>query len=577
MATDFDAARSALRREQVAPFHAWRLRRPTAATIREADNDLNNGWVREADRAVIDLAAPHPWDEVGVTAIAREETHAWSMVDALLVAYSATGSWPYLETAVELAEDWIDRGAGTEGSWHPRATVGRSHRLGYIVHAAAVVDALDMTRWRPLARLAERHAARLEKITDGLDGMLARVAGRSLTVRLGSAFDLIETLPDAVIAAVADACDRNGVPASPSTADHLAVVTALAAIDQDDAEIDLTELRRPAEDALAWLITTDGHPANFGATALEPVNGLWRGGDVAVQELLEPFVSQALCHALSAGSTGAAPTVDTKILEGPELLIIKPTWPVRPEETGPYVAADRATGDFVWHDAGRPLLVAPGTTAAALSGGSAVRVMSAADWLATGAGSNALSIEPKFDATGWTSRVGTLNEASFVDIAIEGSDVRIRRTVVVGPGRWLLVVDWLAGGSPRTATQQFLLGPDLAAIEEADRYLVVGGDEPVMWAAPLHGAPERTGVHTGGRESNRGPWWAPRPGRVAPANQIGWSATGSHALLASLFSLNGPPQVEAAGEWSFAFSVDGFTTRIALGEGGLTDLQEVPK
>ena len=45
MATDLDAARTELRRHNVTAFHPWRLARPQAAWVRDADNQLNGGWL----------------------------------------------------------------------------------------------------------------------------------------------------------------------------------------------------------------------------------------------------------------------------------------------------------------------------------------------------------------------------------------------------------------------------------------------------------------------------------------------------------------------------------------------------
>lgn len=569
MAIDLDAARTALRRLPVAPYRAWRLARPEAATIREADNDIQNGWVREADRELIELTAPYPWEAGGAPAVSVNEMHSWRMLDALLLAHSATGSWAYLEIAVELAEDWADHGAQAGGAWRAPAPANRAHHLAYLVHAAAVEDGLDMSRWRKLARLAERHAHRLLKEVDpSIPGLLAALGRRSLVTRLGTELD-VGPSPD-VVAALDSVTDDRGTVRSGATVDHIDVATALAALDTDDG-LDLTDRRRRIEDGLAWLITTDGQPANFGATALEPVNGLWRGGDVAVQELVAPLASELLSCALSAAEAGTPPTSDTRLLHGADLMVAKPVWNTF-GDPGSYVAVDRRTGTLVWHDAGRGLIVAPGTTPEALEGGASERLSRGRDWLQS-ARPNALLVEPPpSGAAEVTGRVGVVNGTTFFDVASEqGSS---RRSVVLDPGRWLFVADWASHDDQLTAEQSFLLGPGLDAIDHDGGYLVSAEGRPIFWAMPIHGAPASTGVRRGGETGAAGGWWAPRPGRIAPASQIGWVVEGAHVLLATVFSLVGPARAVPTGAWSFAFDVEGTTTRLSLGPLGLVDVQE---
>lgn len=574
MATDLDAARAALRRTPVAPFHPWSLGRPTAATVREADNDLLNGWVRHADRQLIDLAAPYPWEPAGSPAVVVEEMHSWAMLDALLVAHTATGSWAYLEVAIEVAEDWAGHGLRAGGAWRPPAAAHRAHRLAYVVHAAAVEDALDMPRWRKLARLAERHASRLrDEGSAGIARLLNAIARRSLLIRLGDHLD-VGTAPD--LQAALDGClDERGVVASSSTSDHVTVATALSALDADDTSLDLTDVRRGVEDGLAWLITTDGHPANFGVTALEPVNGLWRGGDVAVQELVAPLVSDALAFALSAGLEGLPPTTATRVLRGPDLMVVKPVWTTY-GESGAYVAVDRRSGSLVWHDRRRPLLVAPGTTTAALEGANRDRLKRGSEWLESVV-PNGLTLDPPVSRLGHSARVGVVNDATFFDISWEHEDGAGRRSVVVDPGHWLFVLDWFASEVPRTATQSFLLAPGLDAMGHDAGYLISAQGTPVAWAVSLVDGQDRTGVRTGDDDGLQDGWWAPRPGRIAPATQLGWTTTGGESLMVAVLSLAGPARAVAQEPaWSFEFSIEGRTTRLELGPRGLVDLQELP-
>lgn len=574
MTTDLDAARTALRRTPVAPFHAWSLGRPTAAAIREADNDLQNGWVRHADRQVIELAAPYPWEGRGTPAVAVEEMQSWAMLDPLLVAHAATGSWAYLEVATELAEDWAGHGAQAGGAWKGAAPAGRAHRLAYLVHATAIEDAIDMQRWRRLARLAERHAGRLQDgAGSGIDALLSTLARRSLLLRLGEHLD-VGADPD-LHSALAGCLDERGIVASPSTSDHITVATALSALDADDEAVDLTAVRRRVEDGLAWLITTDGHPANFGVTALEPVNGLWRGGDLAVHEVVAPLVSDALVFALSAGQEGLPPTVATRVLRGADLMVVKPVWTTY-GEPGAYAAIDRRTGSLVWHDQRRPIVVAPGTTAAALEGASSDRLKRGAEWL-DAVVPNGVTLDPPPVVVGHSARVGMINDATFFDISWDHEDGAARRTVVVDPGHWLFVIDWIDSETPRAATQSFLLAPGLDAIDHDGGYLISTQGTPVAWAMSLDDGCERVGVRTGGGAGDQDGWWAPRPGRIAPATHLGWTTTAGSSPMATVLSLAGPTRaVPQDDESSFGFAIDGRTVRLDLGPKGLVDMQELP-
>lgn len=569
MANDRNDARTALGRERLAPFLPWRLARTQRASIREADHILRAGWVRDADRQVVALEAPFAWDERGLSAVATAEMHGWVMVDPLLIAHSATGSWSYLQTAVEVAEDWMGHGAQTPGAWDARTAAGRAHRLAYIAQAAAAVDAIRDERWSKLAQLAERHADELRSPDDVIDAMFVAVARESLHTRLGTALNVGASDTQGVRRAASEAVDRKGALASGDTSDHIMAAAALASLDPVG---DLESVRRKLEDGLAWLITTDGQPANFGATALEPVNGLWRGGDLSFKELTRPLASTHLAHALTAGAAGQPPTSDTHILDGAGIMVSKPVW-TGYGEGGAYVAMSRTDGSLVWHDRQRALLIAPGTTGAALSGGSGARIERSLAWLDRPSSRNAPSFDDQPLTGSTTSRVGVINETTFFDITADQEDSSVRRTVVVAPGRFLLVADRLSSANQSTMeiAQKWLIGPGLDAIQDADSYHVSRDGEVLLWAATVHGEPQPTGALRGG---TGGGWWAPRPGRVAPATQIGWTAVGTDVLIISVFALTGPVSDATSDERTVEFAAGGRRYAVTLGPRGLEDMQE---
>jgi hypothetical protein len=544
-----------------------------AATARAV---LRDGFVT-AGRDPVPPAGPVPWSGNGDRSFARK-LHGWRPIEPLLRANDVDPDGPYLDAALKFATIWLDHEAtgGDPMSWYDLAAGQRAYRLAYLADALRFRTGTTPDR---LTASLDDHARRL--LDDGyyaghsnhglyqIAGMLAlarrfpnrRRCARAGVVgrrRLGALID--------------DQFAADGIHREHSPGYHAFMLRSLAALLQAGmiADSELVERCAHSEAALAWFVTPDGCLARFGDTHSRPLSAAYREGGVDLEGIATRWQHPAMRYAVSGGRIGAAPDATTVAFRDGGFAVVRSHWP-DPEDATPlgYLAMTAAFHSrthkhaddlaIVWFDAGRALLVDAGNYG--YVGG---RIDPDSDAGRLGywyddpnrmfVESTAAHNTVRIDGTDQDRRrrpygsgisaaghvVGDRSLRFAVGTVSHGSIVH-RRIVLAAFGRWLLVVDDLTdpSGTPHVFEQRFHAAPDLGFESAAGSSVLREEQGPVVWAASASPA-EAIGPERGVAGPPMRGWHSPGERAMVPAWTFGWQTRGATALMATLFSLEGP-------------------------------------
>jgi hypothetical protein len=148
------------------------------------------------------------------------------------------------------------------------------------------------------------------------------------------------------------------------------------------------------------------------------------------------------------------------------------------------------------------------------------------------------------------------------------------RTVVLDPGRWLLVLDRVDGVGDRDVGVRFHIGDELDLMASRRGFTLLAGTEPVAWAVPLEAA-SPTVAERGRLEPQPAGWWSPDGLRMVPNWVFGWDARGS-TTFATVISLDGQPTPDRADAPWIGWHTDRYRVRVAVTEWGISDVATGP-
>jgi hypothetical protein len=182
-------------------------------------------------------------------------------------------------------------------------------------------------------------------------------------------------------------------------------------------------------------------------------------------------------------------------------------------------------------------------------------------------------------------RWGEIRGMPVADAVIALGDLTHRRSILLQPGAWLLVVDAvgdvssLAPGGRRhrrqggnvEATVWFHAGRNLDVFPGEDRVVIAAGGDPVAWVtqfaagwSPVH--PER------GRSDPPSQGWCVGPRfQAVPVWAFGWKAP-VPAISATLFTLGGPPADAGVDGSGYHWRWGGQRMRVRWDAAGIADV-----
>jgi hypothetical protein len=597
---DIAAFRVSIRAQPLAPYHFLEiLPKPTSEAAKlDGERLLSEGWTLPDD-AIPSLTAPLRW--TGHSRSLEFHLHAWAPVQRLLVAFDLTGETKFFDTAAALAKDWIDQcgidltvltlgeaaekalGAAHTNWWYDMAVAQRLQRLVYIIDVLSRGGEPDRSLKR-LIRAAILHHTVLAsetifkaKTNHGYFQALNHYAAAVRMPRLDPHGAWLALARERLIGMIARQFSPSGVHLEHSPGYHYMVtVSLLNARRSGVLEPSLKDRVAVLERNLSWMIMPSGGLATIGDT--DPRNLKLDRDDGFFEDL---SLIAAITHA-SGVLEGVVWGADHGMAFARLTSAAGPVNPSRPShiaylaQTAAFHSRTHKHADhlsFVWYDAGVEILTDParyGYAGSTVPGSDlALDGFYYADprrvYVETTRAHNCVVIDGRNYARRGVKPFGSaLRDAREENgMAVTESElwhfgaVRHRRNLVMRPGHFLLVLDWLhdRSGEPHDYVQHFKLAPSWQATVDGDlvRARHPGGTDaagktlhpqPLCVASALPGA-EWLPIARGEDEPQLLGWVSDRAYSLTPASVLraGARVSGPHSF-ATLFVLSDDLEID---------------------------------
>lgn len=538
------------------------------------------------------LRPPIPWDNYPRPF--RFRLHAWEPVNGLLTAHSRSNSQVCLEAAAAYAFDWLRKFQGpafakgpaeivTEQAhnpenfaWYDMAVGMRIYRLAYLAEAIIRAGSRPAEECELLLQSLRFHHEVLadpsifrRHTNHGLYQALAQLAASRRLNDLLPADRFQSLARERLLNCLSEHFFVDeGAHAEHSPGYHRMVLGSL--IGASDAGLlaeNQDELLARAERALMWMIMPNGSLAPFGDTD----HGSIQQDQTLARQYRDPY----LCHALTAGALGEPPPSGVQAYKTAGYAFAR----IYPRDSGAsparasYLAqlaayhsrvhkhADHLT--FVWSEGKMPILTDPGRFGylgrTARGDGLYEQGFWYSDprrvYVESTRAHNCIEIDGRSQPRLKTAVFGSaLVQADLQDgLVVFDSKIVLRpsllhrRTLILSPGEFLVVVDWLFDrrGAPHDFRQWFQLAPGWSVNQVGQGYEGHFGGV-TLHAIDLLGGSTPSEVMVGQDEPLQG-WTSIRAGSLVPSPSFHFVRHQSErSTFATLFSLNGCPVCDPA-------------------------------
>lgn len=575
---------------------------------RSADLILDQGYIHHGER-LADIRPPIAWS--GRTRSFSSRLHAWGPIDALLAAYSVSGKETYLTAAIDYAADWLvthqlpaleqSTAAIAAGSlnesddfaWYPHAVGLRLYRLAFVADTLLrhnirdpKLQALALDAVRFHQELLTHAEMFLGHSNHGLYQALAQVAAAR---RLAHVTDLsrFETLGQARLVEMIRSLFEQveGLSREHSTGYHWMVLGTLLGAREaellDGAQCDLVHR---AQMAMAWMLT--------------PARQLVPFGDSDAQRLkneapdLAQFSVPPLQFLLSDGAVGEPPPsgVQHYPASGYAFARIYDRDAGESPKQATYLAqmtafhsrvhkqADHMT--FVWCEGEETILTDPGLYGYIGRTAKGDGLYEQGFWYSdpkrvyveSTRAHNCVEIDAKSYprtkshafGSGLTQADAQAGLVVFDSQIVHRPSMPHRRTLILAPREFLLVVDWLYDRTeiPHDFRQWFKMAPGWSVGRASTGFQAAKGDLRLS-VVPLLADATASEVFEGAVDPLQG-WVSEAAGAFTPAPSFHFVQAGvNRGAFATLFSLSGPVEVAATTRVNQSISKGVFAWRAA--------------
>ena len=522
-------------------------------SIAHADDILANGWQRR-NYPVIKLQEEIPWS------FDSNELRSWNfyihcldMINPLLTAYDESGRQKYLDVALRIALDWVEKHPrGRENAspmaWYDMAVGLRAYRLAYLFQVAEVNGHLEDEKREMFWNSLEEHRIELandDNIAFHNNHGYFQVAGQ---MALGRRFrtisqDMAELLSQGrnrLKRMIDQQFTEEGMHREHSPDYHRMVLdTLLGLVEAGLVDDDELEMRAESiENALTWLIFPSGKLVNFGDTddramtsSISAADRKWR------TQTMRFIATQGRAGGSRPSGLRAFPSSGYAVVRTPSK-----THPTLPE-SDTYLAFAAAFHSrthkhaddlsFVWYDHGEPILVDAGRYGYIGKTQKGSELWREGFWYSdpmrvyveSTRAHNTLEFDGlNFERRGVTPYGSGLVQALEHEgvFAIEGAcrhfrTTRHERVLLLNPGRWLITFDWFKNfnGQKHSVRQWFHLGAEHRIRRLNSGYRIqLSKSERQLLVRPLLPGTRSSSIHFGDMGERPQGWWSPRE-RVA--------------------------------------------------------------
>ena len=515
--------------------------------------------------------------------------HAWEPISILLAAHSSSGNQACLEAAADFALDWLEKFQGPafekgitktvseqasdpeNFAWYDMAVGMRIYRLAYLAEAIIHGNSRPVEECELLLQSLRFHHEILADpsifrghTNHGLYQALAQLAASRRLNDLLPAAQFQSLARERLLNCLSDHFFIDeGVHAEHSPGYHRMVLGSL--IEASEAGLlgkNQNELLARAEEALMWMIMPNGSLAPFGDTD--------HGSIHCDQSIAKRCRNPHLRHALTAGTLGESPPSGVKAYKTAGYAFAR----VYSRDNGAdparasYLAQQAAYHSrvhkhadhlaFVWSEGTIPILTDPGRFGyfGRTSRGDGLYEQGfwysdpSRVYVESTRAHNCIEIDGRSHPRLKTAVFGSALAQADVQDGLVVFDSKIvlrpslvhRRTLILAPGEFLIVVDWLFDrrGAPHDFRQWFQLAPGWSVQRVGQGYEGQFGDV-TLHAVDLFGASAPSEVMVGQHEPLQG-WTSIEAGSLTPSPSFHFALRQSErATFATLFSLNGLP------------------------------------
>ena len=587
----------------------------------DANEYMERGWsIRE--RAAFQLEPPIDWEHlVSVDRSWNFHLNAWLPLDSILIEHSRSSMPRHLSFALALAVDWIEQNPYPppdvesdveDFGWYDMAVGLRVYRLAYMLDAGcrspfvpaeqigqlwgALIDHFDYLADDDNIRFHNNHG-------------LYQATGQLAAASRLSAFPVISQLRAQAVARLermfSEHFSSEDVHLEHSPDYHRLVTNLVSGIASSGLLDDYPSLSARVErfeEVLAWMILPNLRLANLGDTDYR----LLRQGDSAV-------TSPLLEYALSGGNRGHATSRRLGVFPESGLAVLRSGWPdalsfdqasYLAQQAGFHSRSHKQADDlsFIWYDRGSEILIDAGRYGFIGRTEVGSELWNRGFWYSdpkriyveSTRSHNTVEIDGLSFDRKWSRPYGSAIERwgeteqglLFVEThARQFETMSHSRLLVLNPGTWLLVYDWVRddAGEDHDYRQWFHFAPDLD-VEPRNGGLHVSGEalDKELTVVSLLPDPVSSVPVFGQEEPDLLGWWSMRGGAFEPTTSVNFSLHQSQsAVFASLFSFSDDvtpntdyQQVDASGHNAqFQWTAEGHTHTLGFSgpaEGDLT-------
>lgn len=566
--------RQRIRTTPLLPYEQWNGS-PLSTILGNAQRILSEGWAR-SNHPPLKLSGPFPWDEFVPTSRSWNFLlNSFDLIDSILSAHSATGEAQYLEPAVTVALDWIDKHPCTEGSsaphaWYDMAVGMRAYKLAYILDAAAREDWVTDEQLARLQAGLELHRSELaddSKIAFHSNHGFYQIAGQLAMARRFGAFSEAmrasrEQAQTRIVVMLERQFSDEGVHNEHSPDYHRMVADTLKGM--VDAGLldsaDVIEREEQIERSLSWFIMPNGYIANFGDSDYRLCT---RGQRAAIAK----WRTEEMRFVATLGEVGTRPAQAARGFAKSGYFIVRgPAEPGSEYSQAAYLAQTAAFHSrthkhaddlsFIWYDRGAQLLVDAGRYGYVGKTEQGSELWKDGFWYAdpnrvyceSTRAHNTVEIDGRnYQRKGVKPYGSALNRFGSVNDELFYSECEVKhfksirhvRLLIFKPSHWLIVCDWLHDNveAEHDYRQWFHFAPELAVTQEGAQYVATGArPQEALRATSLLAAPQGSKLSLAQATPELQGWWSPSDGKMLPNYALSFDLRARTGLFATLFS-----------------------------------------
>ena len=580
---------------------------------------LKDGW--SSGGTLYPLAAPMPWTELPRGP--AFDAHSWKPLTHLLGGHSLMGERRFFDAAYAVIADWVETfhaatdavetprqmddfiGQPGDPVWYDMSAGVRAYRLAYALEVRARDDDASDAELERLAASLWFHMEALSRPrffqahnNHGLYQALGQLAAAQRFIDLPKMREYAALASIRLEQVLREHFFESGVHKEHSPGYHYMLLGTLVGARNSGVlqNFHFQQMVGRMEEALAWMILPDATTAPMGDTDVVSVK---RKGPFA-----EAFANPELRWLLSAGEAGVEPTPGARGYPdaGYAFARLKSPhggWSYLAQGAGFHSRTHKQADHlaFLWWDRGRNVLIDPGRYAFGGRTAKGSELFEQGFWYADpkrvlvertrahntveidGRDFPRVGVEPFGSALVQASEQGGL--AVFEAALTHFGSIAHRRVLVMNPGEFLIVVDWLddATGASHAFAQRFLLAPEWEAAAGPRGQLAASADGgPGLVAVDLTGEAALGEIVKGRTEPELAGWAADKANSLVPAATFAFGRSGKKVVFATLFAfaddVKVPPGVQVIGDKppvKLNWIADGRRRSVTLrrGEGGL--------